>query len=90
MFFKSKTYKYNDEVISIRISFINWLIQIAVWSVTVMLIWTLLKFVRDAKKGVVDWERFKIITEELYRISLATHYTLKIFLVVIAVDLIFW
>jgi hypothetical protein len=55
-----------------------------------MLIWTLLKFVRDAKKGVVDWERFKIITEELYRISLATHYTLKIFLVVIAVDLIFW
>ncbi len=55
-----------------------------------MLIWTLLKFVKDVKKEVIDWERFKIITEELYKISSATHYALKIFLIVIAVDLVFW
>ena len=54
-----------------------------------MLIWTSLKFIRDAKKEVVDWERFKVITEESYRISSAAHYALRIFLVVIAVDLVF-
>ncbi len=54
-----------------------------------MLIWTSLKFIKDIKKEVVDWERFKVITEELYRISLAAHYALRIFLIVIAVDLIF-
>jgi len=54
-----------------------------------MLIWTSLKFVRDAKKEVVDQERFKIIIEELYRISSAAYYVLRTFLIVIAVDLIF-
>ncbi len=54
-----------------------------------MLIWISLKFIRDVKKEVVDWERFKVIIEELYKISSAAHYALKIFLVVIAVDLIF-
>jgi len=48
-----------------------------------------LKFVKDVKKEVVDQERFKVITEESYRISSAAHYALRIFLVVIAVDLIF-
>ncbi len=54
-----------------------------------MLIWTSLKFVKDIKREVVDWERFKVITEELYRISSATHYALKTFLIVIVIDLIF-
>ncbi len=89
MFFRFKIYECNDEVISARISFTNWLIQIAVWDVMMMLIWTSLKFIRDAKKEVVDWERFKVITEESYRISSAAHYALRIFLVVIAVDLVF-
>ncbi len=54
-----------------------------------MLIWTSLKFIRDVKKEVVNWERFKIIIEELYKISSAAHHALKIFLIIIAVDLIF-
>ncbi len=88
--FRSKIYKCNNEVISARISFTNWLIWIAVWDVIMMLIWTSLKFVRNAKREVVDWERFEVITEELYRISSAACYALKTFLVVIAVDLTFW
>jgi len=57
--------------------------------VTMMLIWTSLKFIKDIKKEVVDWERFKVIIEELYKINSAAHYALKTFLVVIAIDLIF-
>ena len=55
-----------------------------------MLIWTSLKFVRNVKREVIDQERFKVITEESYRISSAAHYALRTFLVVIAVDLVFW
>jgi len=90
VFFRSKICKYNDEVISVRTSFTNWLIQIAVWDVTMMLIWTSLKFVRNVKREVVDWERFEVIIEESYEISSAAYYALRTFLIVIAVDLIFW
>ena len=55
-----------------------------------MLIWTSLKFIRNAKREVVDWERFKVIIDELYKISSAAHYALRTFLIVIVVDLIFW
>jgi hypothetical protein len=44
--FRSKTHVYNNNVISIMISFINWLIQTAVLGVTAMLTWTSLKFVK--------------------------------------------
>jgi len=45
--FKSKTHIYNDDVISARISFTNWLIWVAVLGVTAMLTWTSLKFVKN-------------------------------------------
>ena len=90
MFFRLKTCKYNDRVISVRTSFTNWLIWVAVWDVTVMLIWTSLKFVKNAKSEVVDWERFEVIIEESYETSSAAHHALRIFLIVIAVDLAFW
>jgi len=48
-----------------------------------------LKFIRNVKKEVVDQERFKVITEELYEISSAVCYVLKTFLIVIIVDLVF-
>ncbi len=54
-----------------------------------MLIWTSLKFIRNVKREVVDWEKFKVIIEKLYKISLAAHYALKTFLIVIAIDLVF-
>ena len=54
-----------------------------------MLIWTSLKFIKNIKKEVVDWERFKVITEESYKISSATYYILRTFLIVIVIDLIF-
>ncbi len=44
--FRSKTCVCNDSVISTMISFTNWLIQVAVLGVTVMLTWTSLKFVK--------------------------------------------
>ncbi len=89
MFFRSKIYEYNNEVILARILFTNWLIWIAVWNVMMMLIWTSLKFIRNVKREVVDWEKFKVIIEKLYKISLAAHYALKTFLIVIAIDLVF-
>ncbi len=55
-----------------------------------MLTWTLLKFIKNVKKEVVDWERFKVIIKESYEISSAAHHTLRTFLVVIAVDLVLW
>ncbi len=55
-----------------------------------MLTWTSLKFVKNAKSEVVDWERFEVITEESYETSSAAHHALRTFLVVIAVDLAFW
>ncbi len=55
-----------------------------------MLIWTSLKFVKNAKKEVVDWERFEVIIEESYETSSAAHHALRTFLIVIAVDLAFW
>ena len=90
VFFRLKICECNDRVISARTSFTNWLIQIAVWDVTMMLIWTSLKFVRNVKREVVDWERFEVIIEESYEISSAAYYALRTFLIVIAVDLIFW
>jgi len=48
-----------------------------------------LKFVKNAKSEVVNQEKFKVIIKELYETSSAAHHALRIFLVIIAVDLIF-
>jgi len=48
-----------------------------------------LKFVKNAKKEVVDQERFEVIIEESYETSSAAHHALRTFLVIIAVDLTF-
>jgi len=55
-----------------------------------MLTWTSLKFVKNVKSEVVDWERFEVIIKESYKTSSAAHHALRTFLVVIAVDLTFW
>ncbi len=55
-----------------------------------MLTWTSLKFVKNVKSEVVDQEKFEVIIEELYETSSAAHHALRTFLVIIAVDLIFW
>ncbi len=42
-----------------------------------------MKFVKNAKSEVVDWERFKVIIEESYETSLTAHHALRTFLVVV-------
>jgi len=48
-----------------------------------------LKLVKNAKKEVVDQERFEVIIEESYETSSAVYHALRTFLIVIAVDLAF-